>query len=388
MVAAAGAGPSPIGQKQLTSENLAEAITFCLTPEALTAAGKIASSMCHEDGVQQAVASFHANLPLNSMRCDVQPHLPAAWCFKKNSKYYKLSKAAAEVATERGCLNWSSLKRYESNVIRIENRRWDPVTATTSSLVTTGGLVAKSAADVVYQPIKVFSRRHETGEAPSEASSAAVSVHSSDDIYGQPAAMNVPLKPPGSADQHSKEKSRFAEAAVGSAAGLGGFFKHLSKGMLLDMPYAATEGLRNAPRLYNGEVYDPGPITDWKSGGIAGGKIFAHGIVEGIGGLVTKPMRGAKEQGALGAAKGAGVGVLDLSTKMLSGTLGLLMLPGQGIYQSVRDLTNRDTRNLVCQYRRQEGRDAVLNGGVDGRHVDEEEVLRRLDDLGMPEVTG
>jgi hypothetical protein len=111
MVAAAGAGPRPIPQKMLTSENLAEGIIDCLTPGALAAAGKMADTMRSESGVRQAVASFHANLPLEKMRCDLLPDLPAVWCFRKNGKNYKLSKAAAEVATSHMRLKWADLKR-------------------------------------------------------------------------------------------------------------------------------------------------------------------------------------------------------------------------------------------------------------------------------------
>ena len=92
--------------------------------------------------------------------------------------------------------------------------------------------------------------------------------------------------------------------------------------MYLDMPLAVTEGMRVAPRLYGGEVYEPGVVVrDWKTGGIVAGKNFGHGIVEGLGGLVTTPVRGAREEGAVGAAKGVGVGLLNMGTKLSSGTL-------------------------------------------------------------------
>jgi hypothetical protein len=101
MVAAAGAGPAPIPQKQLNATNLAEAIRFCLTSEASDAAQRMAAQMRSENGVARAVASFHANLPLDRMRCDVQPHLAAAWCLKSKTesghRQIKLSKEAAEI---------------------------------------------------------------------------------------------------------------------------------------------------------------------------------------------------------------------------------------------------------------------------------------------------
>jgi hypothetical protein len=115
MIAAAGAGPSPIPQKQLKATNLAEAIRFCLTPEASAASQKMAAQMRSESGVRRAVSSFHANLPLDRMRCDVLPHLAAVWYLKKSGpKTVKLSKEAAQVLVDEAKLKWSDLKRCVS----------------------------------------------------------------------------------------------------------------------------------------------------------------------------------------------------------------------------------------------------------------------------------
>jgi hypothetical protein len=155
----------------------------------------------------------------------------------------------------------------------------------------------------------------------------------------------------------------------GSASGVGGFFKHFSKGMLLDLPYAVTEGMRNAPNLYGGKAYNPGAVTDWKSGGVAAGKNFAHGIVEGIGGIVMEPIRGGKEGGAAGAAKGVGIGLLNMGTKVTSGAMGLVALPGQGLYQSARALVKRKTMKSVMEARRAEGAYEVENGKNEQRRT-------------------
>lgn len=45
MVAKAGAGPKPISHKNLTIENLTEAIEFCLTPRAQLAARKMGADI-------------------------------------------------------------------------------------------------------------------------------------------------------------------------------------------------------------------------------------------------------------------------------------------------------------------------------------------------------
>ncbi|KAK7537978.1 hypothetical protein IWX46DRAFT_608543 [Phyllosticta citricarpa] len=45
MVAAEGAGPSLIPHRQLDSQNLTQAITYCLTPDASAAAQDVAAKM-------------------------------------------------------------------------------------------------------------------------------------------------------------------------------------------------------------------------------------------------------------------------------------------------------------------------------------------------------
>lgn len=272
-----------------------------------------------------------------------------------------------------------TVSRYESSPLHIDNRRWDPVTATASSLAATSTGMATSAADIFVKPIQAFSRHSSSkGSVKGETASDAASV-TSDDTFGRPAGLDVPSS--SNSRAASPSRNPMAEAVKGSASGVGGFFKHWSKGMFLDMPLAVTEGMRNAPKLYGGEVYEPGAVTDWKSGGMAAGKNFTHGMVEGFGGLVMSPIRGAKKDGALGAAKGAGVGLLNMGTKVSSGIVGLVALSGQGVYQSARATMKRDTRKSIKEARRAEGPFMVMTRGGGGGRVDEGQVVRAFDRL-------
>jgi hypothetical protein len=115
MVNAGGAGPAPIPFKSLNKDNLADAIRFCLTPEASDSARKIAQKMSREAGVRRAVASFHANLPLNKMRCDILPNQAASWTLKKSGKTLKLSKIASEILVANNKVSWKNLKAYFSH---------------------------------------------------------------------------------------------------------------------------------------------------------------------------------------------------------------------------------------------------------------------------------
>ena len=244
-----------------------------------------------------------------------------------------------------------------------------------------------SAADIVVKPIQAFSRTSGPQDAhggPDKRSPSSLEMRRilDADIYGRPAALDVPGCPSpwaaaaaGDKQEEEEEASRAVKALRGSASGVGKFLNHWAKGMLLDMPLAVTEGMRSAPRLYGGEVYDPGPVTDWKTGGRAAGKNLAHGFAEGVGGVVTGPVRGAERDGALGAARGSGVGLLNFGAKMSSGLLGLVAYSGQGLYLSARAAVHRDTRRMVQDAMRAEGEYALTVGHGKGLDINRRVVL-------------
>lgn len=110
-MAAAGAGPKPIPHALLNANNLADAIRFCLQPGTSSAAGTIAEMMQAERGVKTAVESFHRNLPLNKMQCQILPDEPATWVYKKSlTKPLYLSKTAAQVLIDHLRIESKSLQ--------------------------------------------------------------------------------------------------------------------------------------------------------------------------------------------------------------------------------------------------------------------------------------
>ena len=111
MVASRGIGPMPIPHKSLNADNLAEAIRFCLHPDTLAAAGKLAREMSEEDGASAAVASFHRNLPIDNMKCQFINSEPAVWQLKQNAKSpINLSKMAAGILLENSRIDVKDLK--------------------------------------------------------------------------------------------------------------------------------------------------------------------------------------------------------------------------------------------------------------------------------------
>lgn len=146
-----------------------------------------------------------------------------------------------------------------------------------------------------------------------------------------------------------------AKAAAGMGKSFGKFSGHMFKGMIIDLPFAATEGLRAVPKLYGEEVQSHGEVTDAVSGFSVAGKSFAHGMTDGISGLFMKPAQGVKEEGALGLAKGIGKGTVGFASKACSATVGIVAYPSQGIYKSVRGLVSSGTGKRIATQRHVEG---------------------------------
>ncbi|PSN74344.1 putative sterol glucosyltransferase [Corynespora cassiicola Philippines] len=330
MIAAAGAGPEPIPYKSVTTERLVDAISFCLTPSASEAARTISLKMATENGVDSAVHSFHANLPLETLPCELLPHRPAVWVHKKTS--VRLSSLAAQVLVDNFVVNQSDLRLYATHPLAITHTRWDPITSTSSAGLSTVHGMTKSATGLLIDPYDQIKNSKEDSSALSTA----------------------------------------GKIAGGTAKNFGKFNMHFFKGAIVDLPYAAAEGFRAVPRLYGEEVQDHGQVKDWKSGFGVAGKSFTHGVAGGASDLFVKPFQEAKKEGALGFVKGIGKGTLGFTSKTASAVLGLVAYPGQGLCKSIRTLAKSETRRMIASKRSGEGRFLAATAGA-------KEVKRVLD---------
>lgn len=127
-----------------------------------------------------------------------------------------------------------------------------------------------------------------------------------------------------------------------------------TKGMLVDLPLAATDGLRAVPRLYGDTVQQRDPIKGFRSGVAVAGRTFRHDMRGGLTDVFVQTYTGKKADGAAGAAKGLGTGFANFLAKTGSATLGLVSYPAQGVYKSIRSATNQ-VPVLVVEERLREG---------------------------------
>ncbi|KAG4429362.1 hypothetical protein IFR05_015161 [Cadophora sp. M221] len=297
MISTARAGPQPIHHKSLNETNLTQAIQYCLTPEAVSAAQAISHKMKAENGIHTAAQSFHQNLPVDALRCDILPDEPAVWVYaiskskSRSGTRMKLSDKAAFILNEHKKLDPKNLKLYQPKPTLIDNTRWDPLTAGSSVLLGTAFDFTLGFSEVVTGSAQAFQSKENGGGGK--------------------------------------------EAAITSGKGLGKMVGVVPKAALVDFPVAMAEGLRRVPALYGEEVRDHGRVEDWRSGGVVAGKTFGYGFMDGLSGTVTKPYKGAKEGGWVGFGKGLGKGAMGLITGPSAGMFGLLAYPFLGIYKSI-----------------------------------------------------
>lgn len=138
-VALAGAGPRPIPYKSLTATRLAEGIAFALSETPRTAAAAIGASIRSQDGTRAGADAVLAALPLNTMRCGLDPARSAQWWCPKYA--LRLSSVAAGVLVARGHLSWRHLSSLRPSEYATARTYTDPFTACSQAAlgaVTTG----------------------------------------------------------------------------------------------------------------------------------------------------------------------------------------------------------------------------------------------------------
>ncbi|KAF5597576.1 glycosyltransferase family 1 [Fusarium subglutinans] len=348
MVAKAGAGPFPIRHKELEIDSLTKAIETLVAPATKTAALRISQTMRTENGVAQAVQSFHHHLPRDTLTCDLLPSEAAAWIYdakrldKKTRKRFKnglrLSPRALSVLSNRQKIDLTKMQLNRPKPVDIENRRWDPLTATSSALL--GSLVEFSKGFGSLMSAPVIKVRHETAnrekrhaaraalKAESRSRSPANSTTTEDPQ--ERSLVEAKLKP-------DREVSTSSNAGKSAGKGISKMTSSVLKGSLVDVPLALTEGLHNLPELYGEKVRKHDKITDWKSGTAEAGKNFAYNFLDASWCLFKQPAVGAVKGGPVGLVTGLGKAGFGLIAKPGSGKSFnvLFRLFGAGSFESL-----------------------------------------------------
>ncbi|KAF1808474.1 UDP-Glycosyltransferase/glycogen phosphorylase [Eremomyces bilateralis CBS 781.70] len=123
----------------------------------------------------------------------------------------------------------------------------------------------------------------------------------------------------------------------------------------MDFTMAVAKGFHNVPRMYGEEVRPAGRVTGIKSGLKTAGKEFGLDLFEGITGVVTQPIEGAKKDGAAGLAKGFGKGLAGLFLKPTAAGYALPAYAFKGIYKEIQKRYGSAVRTYIITARSVQG---------------------------------
>lgn len=347
MVSKAKAGAHDcIPYKDLNAERLAKGIKECLTDEAQKNVQKIADSIEAEgDGALNAVRSFHRSLPLRgegSMRCDFLDNRVAVWKIKNTN--VKLSALAAEILANKKKLKWNELRlirHYEWNDF---GGPGEPVTGLWGSIYTT---LTDAALGVGSVPVEMGrslkkreklwekKRKHEKKRRQKKEALAKANAEleqdkatSAEEHVAKKEQQQNGTKPKLEREESTISKINEPEHSLNEELAHDAEFGFRKTGHALarfpmNVTLALTQGFHNAPRLYGDEtVRRPPRVTGLHSGLRAGRDELVYGVADGVSGIVTQPIRGAKERGVMGAVRGVGFGIGGFVLKDIAALLG------------------------------------------------------------------
>jgi len=124
----------------------------------------------------------------------------------------------------------------------------------------------------------------------------------------------------------------------------------------MDFTLSLAKGFHNAPKLYGDEtVRKSEKIVDLQSGLKAAGKEFGYGFYDGITGLITQPLAGARKEGAAGFIEGAAKGFGGLILKPGAGIWGLPGYTAKGIYAEISKHFGSSVQNYIIAARTAQG---------------------------------
>ncbi|WVF67372.1 hypothetical protein IAT40_002127 [Kwoniella sp. CBS 6097] len=154
----------------------------------------------------------------------------------------------------------------------------------------------------------------------------------------------------------------------------------IPKGMMNIIDHV-SEGMDNIPKLIGSSSRERGKVHDFESGVREGAKGVFYGYWDGITGLVTEPVEGAKKEGFVGALKGMGRSYINATARPAAGIMGAMSLPLRGAAKSFRSRFGMP-QELVLQ----DPRKAL--GIQDARSLSSEEkekILRKFETVASKE---
>ena len=383
MIARAGAGPDPIPHRQLTAGKLADAIAFCLERETLERAKELASKIAEEKGSEQGAQLFHQSLRPDRLRCALSPSRASVWHVKGTK--VDLSAFAACTLANANLLDFKDLKPFRAQEHYVDEGPRDPISGGFTAAVGAFSGMAIGLADIPSETWRVArmpsERKQSRASSSTEPSTDTASPGRSPSVTSfslkasetkrKPFSRSktLPISPHATSPQDlgvtglrtvkspnpPKQADIMQPTGIHMSRGAGRLFKEIIQGPV-DISNNLTRGLHNMPKMWGDDTVRPQErVTDFRSGMKAVGREFGFGFYDGLGGLVTQPWKGAREEGVGGFFKGVGKGVGGFGSKLGAACTGILSHTMQGVSKEVQKLFTSDMQNYILASRAAQG---------------------------------
>ncbi|CAF4166934.1 unnamed protein product, partial [Rotaria sordida] len=325
VISKSGAGPPPVPGKRLNIHDLTEAFKIAHESDTREAAYKLSVAFQHENGCENAVRSFHANLPLSKMYSDLESSFSA--CFRLNDYNLQISRPVAQVLVAAEAIK-------ESQLTLLATRDWSTSMYDDRPHILMHGFLK----------------------------------------HGHKALQNLFIDTPQGLRKAANSTSITTGTLDGTECiikGIGRSIGHVYVGCL-SFYGEITDVLEYLPELYDpysdSDKRKRPQIKNFSSGAKAAELSIWHGFKDGITGIVTKPRTGYKRHGILGGAAGAAAAIPNIVIKPTVGTLASLTWLGRGIYAGTRRLSRNKRANSNNQL-------TVLNTPRSKRALSESRIL-------------
>ncbi|KAM0554830.1 hypothetical protein ACHAPJ_006563 [Fusarium lateritium] len=366
MVSRAGAGPAPIPHKKLTADKLADAISFCLKPESLERANELASKIAAERGCEMGAQSFHQHLEVDRLRCVLASSRTATWRIKHTN--IRLSAFAAYTLVNAKLLDFNDLKLFRSREYVTDDGPLDPISGGFAAICRALGNMALGVADFPSETFKalpiqsVLSRRQSqvllsTASSKSKASPVGGNVQIMSPKQ-EPTTLNgseplTTMQSLPSLSQGDYDMMRHTRAHTNK--GFGRIVKAVLE-LPAEISVSFTRGFHNVPKLWGDDTVRPQEkVIDLKSGFKAMGREFGFGWYDGVTGLFTQPLRGARREGASGFLKGIGKGVGGCLIKPNAALWSISAYLMKGVNKEVQKIFGSTVQNYIVASRVTQG---------------------------------
>ncbi|KAI9806495.1 MAG: hypothetical protein M1833_003682 [Piccolia ochrophora] len=241
-----------------------------------------------------------------------------------------------------------------SNPEEARSRELTPTTSMTESMSNTEGL---EALRTVSEPNDLAELGNALGNQSPTSPSSRKSNSLAQALREHPSRTKSGSRTssPAAEIRRSLSENKTLETVVGTGKGVGRIVEAGLKSPM-DFTLGLARGFHNAPKLYGDKtVRAPDRVTDFRSGLKTAGKEFGYSMFDGILGLVTHPIQGAKDEGAAGFVKGFGRGIGGV---VLKPSAAVFALPGytfKGIYKEIQKHYGSSVQNYIIAARTAQG---------------------------------